>query len=77
MLKKDTVLTQEEADNWKEKFFPGQACPLAGFATCDTRCPAYLGPYYVFDKTAQEFILTPGQCQAPILVARNLLMLKN
>ena len=77
MLEKKTVGTIEEAQEWKDKFFPGQVCPLNGFENCKPLCPAYRGPYFFFDKTAQDFVLSPGVCSAPILVGRNLLMSKN
>lgn len=74
MKPKQTVGTEAEAQEFVEKFFPGQKCPLNGFEKCEALCPAYRGPYYFFNKTARDFVLTPGECSAPILVARNMLI---
>lgn len=77
MTEKQTVGTEDEAREYVDKFFPGQKCPLNGFEQCEALCPAYRGPYYVYDVRAKDFILTPGECSAPILVARNLLISKS
>jgi hypothetical protein len=77
MKEKKRVSTKEEAVEYVDRFFPGQLCPLSGLEHCKVLCPAYRPPYFVFDHTAQDFILTPGECSAPILVARNLLISRN
>jgi hypothetical protein len=70
MLEKIPFVDKDDAQDWIDNFEPQNMCPLADFANCMTRCPAYKAPYISTVQAGASYEVTPGHCTAPILVGR-------